>query len=188
MEARRGKIGGTRLKDVVTLRGNGRKIGFYELIAERIAVEPDDENPMERGNRLEQEALAFFEDETGKAVEDDLLIWEREDNPGIYVSPDGVIGETEAVEVKCLSSARHIEAWITKEVPKEFNFQTLQYFIVNSKLKMLYLVFYDPRIPAKPFFFLTIKREEVQDDVDKYLEYQQKMLEEVDNYVAELTF
>ena len=37
-EARRGKITGTRLKDIIVKRGTGKKIGFYELIAERLGI------------------------------------------------------------------------------------------------------------------------------------------------------
>ena len=113
MLARKGKITGSRLKDIIVKRGTGQKLGFYELIAERLAVAPDTESPMERGTRLEPEAIERFEKETGKKVDASLVIWSREDNENIALSPDGSIGETEAVECKCLSSSRHLEAWLT---------------------------------------------------------------------------
>lgn len=188
LQARLRKITGSRLKDIVVKRGTGRKMGFYELIAERIALPADDENPMERGTRLECEAVEHFVKETGKKVNTDLVIWMREDNEDIAISPDGFIGKTEAVECKCLSSAKHIEAWLTKQVPDEYEFQVLQYFIVNDKLKTLYFCFYDPRIPAKPFFYLTIKREQVQEQVEQYLQYQKDVLKEIELITTELTF
>lgn len=52
MEARLGRITGTRLKDLVVRRGSGYKIGFYEIIAERIAIPASGENVMDRGNGL----------------------------------------------------------------------------------------------------------------------------------------
>lgn len=188
MEARRGKITGSRLKDIIVKRGTGYKKGFYELIAERLAVAPDEENPMDRGTRLEEEAVARFVKETGRKVDDSLVIWAREDNESIAISPDGVIGKTEAVEAKCLSSAEHIKAWLTKQVPDDYEFQKLQYFIVNDALRKLNFVFYDPRIPSKDYFVLEIKREDVQAEIEEYLAYQKGILAEVDDIVNELTF
>lgn len=188
LSARRGKITGTRLKDIVVKRGTGKKIGYYELIAERLAVAPDDERAMDRGVRLEEEAVARFAEVTGKEVDTSLVIWERDDNESIAISPDASIGETEAVEVKCLSSARHMEAFLTKEIPDEYKMQVIQYFIVNDKLETLYSVFYDPRIPVKDYFVLETKRDAVQKDVDEYLEYQRMVIAEVNAVVNELTF
>src|ERR1035441_3847852 len=103
---RRGKITGSRLADIYSKRdAHKKKIGFYELIAEKLGLPPDnDENAMERGSRLEKEAIARFEQENpGVKVDTSLLIWTRDENENIAISPDGVISETEAVEAKCLS-------------------------------------------------------------------------------------
>ena len=67
-EARKGKVTGSRLKDLVVKRGNDEKIAFYEIIAERIAETPDDENPMERGTRLEEDALLVFAEDRKSVV------------------------------------------------------------------------------------------------------------------------
>ena len=188
LAARRGKITGTRLKDVITLRGNGKKIGYYELIAERLGIPADDESAMDRGARLEAEAMERFVAETKKKVNTDLVIWTRDDNENIALSPDGFIGKTEAVEVKCLSSARHIEALLTQEVPSDYEYQVLQYFICNDDLKTLYFVMYDPRLLAKPFFYLTIKRETLEEKITQFLEYQVNILKEVDDAVNAISF
>jgi predicted phage-related endonuclease len=188
LAARRGKITGSRLKDIIVKRGTGYKIGFYELIAERIAIAPNGENCMERGHRLEEEAMERFVKETGKKVDTSLVMWTRDDNESIAVSPDGFIGKTEAVEVKCLASARHIEAWLSKDVPDEYKEQAIQYFIVNDSLKTLHFVFYDPRIPVKDYFVLTINRKDVKEKIEEYLTYQQKILQEVNDIVNSLTF
>lgn len=188
LAARRGKITGSKLKDIVVKRGTGKKIGFYELIAERLGIAADGENPMERGTRLEPEALAMFQKEYGKKVDTSLIIWSRDDNESIAVSPDGFMSkESEAVDAKCLSSARHIEAWLTQQIPDEYEFQKLQYFIVNDKLKKLHFAFYDPRLLAKPFFIITVNRKDVQADVDMYLKYEHDTLTEIDEIVNKLT-
>ena len=100
-------------------------------------------------------------------------------------SPDGLIGKTEGVEVKCLNSASHIEAWLTQKIPSEYYFQTIQPFIVNPKLKTLYFCYYDPRIPAKDFFYITIERDE--ETIAKYKERELKILAEVERIVLEIS-
>jgi len=188
MLARRGKITGSRLKDLIVKRGTGKKKGFYELIAERIAVEPDGENPMDRGTRLEDIAIAKFTQMTGKEVDVSLVLWTRDDDENIAVSPDGVISVPEACEVKCLNSASHIEAYLTHEVPAEYQDQAVQYFIVNDDLQTLYFIFYDPRMTVKDICSLTLTREMLQDKISEYYVYQKDVMIEVEKIVSELTF
>jgi len=185
--ARNCKITGTRLKDLVVKRGTGKKKGFYELIAERISTLPDGENPLERGNRLEPLALARFTEETGKAVDQSLVMWCREDDENIAVSPDGVVSIDEACEVKCLSSASHIEAYLTHIIPSEYELQTRQYFIVNENLQTLNVIFYDPRVLFIDFFVFEIKRADIQQEIDEYLQYERDTLAEVEQIVKEIT-
>jgi predicted phage-related endonuclease len=196
LDARMGKVTGTRLKDLVVKRGSGYKVGFYEIIAERIAIPPDGENVMDRGHRLEDEALQQLEKQIGKKVDPSLAMWMREDNQDIAISPDGIIGKDAAAECKCLSSAKHIEAWLKKyywqksdleSIPDEYYDQALQYFIVNDNLKTLYFVFYDPRMP-KDFFYLTINRPDVQEKVTEYLEFEREKLAEIAKIEQLLTF
>lgn len=186
LEARLGKITGTRLKDLV-MRGKSPKIGFYELIAERIAIPANGENVMDRGHRLEDDAIQRFAKETGKKVKNELVIWYRDEDENIAISPDGSIGKTEAVEVKCLSSARHLQALLTKEIPDEYEYQVLQYFIVNDKLKTVHFVFYDPRMP-KDFFWIDVNRKDVKAKVEEYLQLERDVLLEIDRIEKELTF
>jgi len=190
MDARRGRITGSRVKDVIIKRkGAADKMGYFELIAERLALPSDGENPMERGHRLEEFAVAEFVKETGKKVNTDLVIWERDDNSRIALSPDGYMeDEKEAVEVKCLKSALHIKAYILQEIPKDYDDQAIQYFVVNEKLETLYFAFYDPLLSVKTSFHITITREQMQDKVDKYLADQINLLERVDAEVNKLTF
>lgn len=185
-DARRGKITGTRLKDLIVKRGNGKKIGYYELIAERLAVPADDENAMERGLRLEEEALERLEKEKGIKVIKDLVIWQREDNESIALSPDAYTEDLKtAVEVKCLGSQYHIKVLLENKIPSEYWEQVIQYFVVNDKLEKLYFVFYDPRIPYKEFFSFEVLRKDVE--VEEYLELEKKILQEIEGIVNEIS-
>jgi predicted phage-related endonuclease len=180
-----GKITGTKVKDVIAKRGIARKIGFYQLVADRLAIPADDEDERDRGTRLEAKAIEEFVKKTKKKVDTSLLMWQRDDNPNIAYSPDGVISKTEAVEAKCLSSARHLEAFIEQAVPKDYEDQVLQAFVVNDKLKKLYVVFYDDRVVVKPFFYLEVERD--QDKVNAYLLQEKMMLQEIDDIVIKLS-
>lgn len=188
LEARLGKVTGTRLKDLINKRATKPKKGFYEIIAERVAIPTTDESMMDRGNRLEDVAVEKFTERTGKKVNNELVLWERDDNPYIAISPDGmVIEELAAVEVKCLSSASHIEAFLTKEIPAEYEYQVLQYFCVNDELKTLYFIFYDPRTPIE-IFWITVERKDKEADIAFCLQSQIEALVLIKEYENKLTF
>ncbi|MFA6006908.1 MAG: YqaJ viral recombinase family protein [Candidatus Paceibacterota bacterium] len=187
IEARRGKITGSKLGGIISKRNiDKKKQGFYELIAERIGLPADGENPMDRGHRLEEEAIERFEKMTDKKVNCELVLWVKDDNESIALSPDGMIGETEAVEVKCLSSARHIEAYLTGEIPEEYRYQGLQYFVVNEKLEKLYFCFYDPRLKVKDFFIIEMNRSNLTDEINTLEIYQKDTLKEVEEIASKL--
>lgn len=187
IEARKGRITGIRFKDLISKNSSKPKLGFYEIIAERVAIPHTGESYLDRGKRLEEVAMDRFAEETKKKVNTDLVLWHRDDDENIAVSPDGSVGETEAVEVKCLSSPRHLEAWFTQQIPGEYECQIIQYFIVNEKLEKLYLVFFDPNMP-KDLFWLEVKRGEVQDKVDEYLQLERETLSKIAEIEKSLTF
>jgi putative phage-type endonuclease len=189
-EFRRGKVSGTMLGELYSPRGT-RKLGFYELIADKLATLPDDENVMDRGLRLEDEALALFEQKFKKTVER-VGVCQHDQYPDIINSPDGLIKHgkkyTEAVEVKCLSSARHLQAMLEDKVPAEYEAQKIQYFIVNPDLVTLYMIFYDPRILSVPLVVIPVTREELGDKPEKFLQFQIDQIAEINEIIERLAF
>lgn len=188
---RLGKITGSKFKDILVKRGNNKKIGFYQLIADKLATTDGYTDAMERGHELEPEALKVFSEKTGKEIEQ-VGLCVADFNDDIALSPDGLIKVNgkylEAVEVKCLSSARHLQAHFEQEVPDEYYEQLVQYFIVNEDLERLYFVFFDPRISALPIHWITIERKDVEDDVKKYREYQEEVIKEANELLSSLMF
>ena len=196
-ETRKGKITGSKLRGIVPLRGTAKKIGFYELLADRLAVpetgEPEDER--ERGHRLEPEAIKLFSEQTGMKVES-VGMCVSDNNPNMAYSPDGLVREAKKyvinVEVKCLSSARHLQALIEKKIPTDgaYNFtaQNIQAFIVNEDCERNIFVFYDPRVTAKPLHWIEINRKDVEKEIEFYQNYQEETLKEIDALLEELTF
>jgi hypothetical protein len=186
---RAGKLTGSKLHGIVVKRGTKKKIGFYELMADRLSVpEEGSESPLDLGVRLESFALELFSKEIGKEI-DTVGFCVSDDNPDIALSPDGLInGGKEAVEIKCLSSANHLKVHFEQEVPDENWEQVLQYFIVIKELQTLHFVCYDPRITAKPLITLEIHRKDVQEEADALYQYQVDTLVEINELLERLAF
>lgn len=194
LEFRKGKITGSKLKDVITERGSGKKDGFYELIADRLSLpEESDEQAHDRGHRLENEALELFEFNTGKVVDKDCGMWLSDEDENIAISPDGGIKDkkgvyAEACEVKCLSGKHHIRAIVENSIGNGFKKQVIQYFIVNTDLKKLHFIFYDPRIAVRPLHVIEFTRVELAAEIDLYLQWERDILKEVNQIIESLAF
>lgn len=186
LDFRRGKISGSKVKNLIVKRGTNQKIGFYQLIAEQIAQDSD-EFPIEHGINNEPAALeAFSKKQRMKLLTDE--VWQSDENPNLMVSPDGSNkNRTVAVEVKCPNSATHIKLIITKDI-SDYLDQIIQYFIVNENLKRVWLVSYDPRVISKPYFEIPIDREDLQREIEEYKRQEEEILEKVKYWVERLSF
>lgn len=93
-------------------------IDFWKLLAETMAEQPDGENPMERGHRLEPENILLTLQQLGYQQKDcvtDCGIWESDEDPRIACSPDAyenTENPTWAIECKSLGSAYHLQTVI----------------------------------------------------------------------------
>lgn len=186
-----------------------KKLEFYELLGEYLAIDTKyeyDENDeivfnnrtmMDRGHELEDEAAQKFTERTGKLLYQ-VGICLRDDNDRIGNSPDRLIKKTEkskkyteALEIKCLKTSKHLQALIEKKIPEEYFSQAVQYFVVNDDLQVLYFGFYDPRIPYEcGFHYIEIHRTDptVAKRIPQYLAYESLLLDEVDKWVERLAF
>lgn len=93
-------------------------IDFWRFLAETMAEQPDNENPMERGHRLEPENISLTLHQLGYEEKDcvtDCGIWESDEDTRIACSPDAYQNSdnpTWAIECKSLGSAYHLQAVI----------------------------------------------------------------------------
>ncbi len=190
LEMRVGKITGSKLGDIYAPRG-GRKVGFYQLIADRLSiVEEGDEAAHDRGHRLEEEALEMASKELGIKFSGECGMWLSDVDDNIAISPDGCNKQrTASAEVKALKASLHLQAIIEKAiVKKSYKLQAVQYFVVNEKLKNHYMVFYNPSVTSRPLYIIHFERKDMEDDIAFWLEYEQGILKDVDRYVEELAF
>lgn len=189
---RLGKVTGSKLKSLGVKIGV-KTMGYYQLLAERLAIEEEfidpDETPAQRGHRLEPEAIAAFEKLYKKKV-DRVGFCLSDKNSDIALSPDGFIMYRSAyrwgVEVKCLSSAKHLKVYLTQKVPTEYMHQAYQYFIVNEKLQRLHFVFYDNRLPDLPIHVIEINRSDILDEIKDYEHRQLHVLSELETIATML--
>ena len=204
LEWRKGKIGSSKLKDIVTERGNGVKVGIYELIADKLALTEDVDDYRARGHNLEVEAIQAFGQLTELELVQSKQTWVSDIDDEIMVSPDAYVpGKTIelAVEVKCLQAKNHLEACIdyratvkageivySSKVPNDYRHQVIQYFIVNEALERLNLIFFNPLVKSLPLHVITVERAEVEGEIEYYRAYEQTTLANVRMIVGELAF
>lgn len=93
-------------------------IDFWKFLAETMAEQPNGENPMDRGHRLEPENINLTLQQLGYEQKDcitDCGIWESDEDPRLACSPDAYQASenpTWAIECKSLGSAYHLQAVI----------------------------------------------------------------------------
>lgn len=180
LDARRGKVTGS--KKIIGKTG-GLLTDYWKLIVEGLGISEDTEDARERGKRLEPECMERFAKETGKKVDTSLVMWVSTENDKMAISPDGFIGDTEAVEGKALDAKGHLEVFFTQTIPTEYYFQKLQYFIINQTLQTLYFCFYNPNVPQKDFFIIEVHRKDIEDEIKFYHDKQVEILQDIQNKV-----
>lgn len=106
--ARLGKVTASHAADVVTITGKAtankaRETYRNEVLAERMTgkiTQHFTNDAMKRGTELEPRARAWYELETGNSVRQVGFVV-RDDVAGAGCSPDGLVGDTHGMEIKC---------------------------------------------------------------------------------------
>lgn len=213
LEWRKRKLTGTK-SDMIPASGSLPKKAFFEYVAERTFTEQIDEKDIDRGNRLEPVARKLVAKQLNKTVTDDYVV-EGSDNTGL--SPDGLIVTsdqpklddiTEAIEIKCLNNANHLEAiYINRAyndgkkiytrsgflanygVPSAYHMQVYSYFWQLPKLETLYFVLYNENAPIeRRLVILPIKLNDIKEELDKQSERLKDMLLQAKEFIEWLEF
>lgn len=162
---------------------------LYQKIGERLMHHVDMENmnesAMNRGKRLEPKAVSAFEYVTGKKVYLTGLV-KNPENEWIAYSPDGVISESEDLEVKCPEEKNYMRILESKKVPDEYEWQITQGFCANPKLMTRWFVAYNPDIPDYPIVIVRCDRADWQDHIDRAMDKQLTFLADLELKLAEI--
>lgn len=187
-QLRLGKITGSRLKKMMA-KDNLSLID--ELIAEeQVGIADDDEfvsDEMQRGIDMEPLAIQEYSNITGYTVEHPCFL-QSEDWPILCQSPDGYIGTTGAVEVKCPKTKTHVKYIRMGKIPNEYKEQVWSYFLVNPDLQWLDFVSYDPRLTVKPIWIHRVTREELAEELDAAKVELIKFIIKLESYKSEIFF
>ena len=186
LEARKGKITGTRLKDVLK---TDNLPAIYEMIAELGSDEIEEtfvNKAMQRGKDCEPIAREMYEVITGNVIEE-VGFCVSFDNDYLALSPDGFTPDRlGAIEIKSPSTSTHVKYIIGDRVPSEYLPQVLTYFLVNEKLEYLDFVSFDDRYKPKPIWIKRVTRVELQEQLDETKAKVDKFVAKFEKYYAKI--
>ena len=144
------RIGGS---DLATIMREGKWQTISDIYTrlvypERAKSNNLDNNPrVQEGARAEEHIRNLFalEHPNIKVINPPSENWlfVRNDNEFITVSPDGILDDyTGALEIKDVEiySNKQLESWKCGDIPKQYFYQIMQYFIVLNTVKDIYLV------------------------------------------------
>lgn len=158
-QARCGSLGASRVADALAKTKSGwgasRVNLMAELIAERLTGIPADNYTnaaMQWGTATEPDARAAYE--FRHDIDVGLVGIVR--HPVIamtHASPDGLVGEDGLIEIKCPSTATHIETLLGASVPGKYLTQ-IQWQLACTRRAWCDFVSYDPRLPEEHRLFV----------------------------------
>lgn len=161
-----GKVTASRVADVVarTKSGWGASRANYmgELIAERLTGVPApsfSNAAMQWGTETEPKARVAYEFLRDCDVTQVGFI----DHPTIAMSgasPDGLVGDSGLVEIKCPNTSTHIDTLLSGAVPEKYEMQMLWQMACTGR-EWCDFVSFDPRMP--PAMQLFVRRVERDD-------------------------
>lgn len=188
LEVRKGKITGTRLKDV--LKTDNLPL-IYELIAELGSDEIEEtfvNKAMQRGKDCEPVAISLYQHMTGVVI-DSVGFCVSEENDMLALSPDGFTSDrTGAIEVKSPNTATHVKYILGDKIPSEYLPQVMTYFLVNTKLEWLDFISFDDRYKPKPIWIKRVTREELKDQLVEVNEKLDKFITKFSKYYERISF
>jgi len=190
LAARSGSLGASQVADAIAKTRSGwgasRANVMATIITERLTGKPAEtftNSAMAWGTQTEPDARAAYE--FMRDVDVELVgIVKHPTIVGSHASPDGLVGDNGLIEIKCPTSATHIETLLTGAIPGKYITQMMWQMSCTGR-DWCDHISYDPRLPTS--MQLWIKRVERDDTLIKELEEQvQEFLAELDAKVKAL--
>lgn len=189
--ARLGKVTASRVADVMAATKSGpaasRTNYMMELLCQRLTGRSEDcfvSAAMQRGTDLEPVARSAYEVEAGVMVEEASLIL-HPSGIAFGASPDGLVGASGLVEIKCPNTATHIEFLRTGKPAGKYLWQMAAQMECAGR-DWCDFVSYDDRLPDA----LQYRRVRIERDEKKVAEMMAgigSFLDELNQLEAEMT-
>jgi len=180
LQERCGKVTASRIADVMakikTGYGAGRANYMAEIIAERLTNVPKQgftNEAMRWGTETEPQARAMYEFQTGLEVTETGFV----PHPvieGTGASPDGLVGDSGLIEIKCPNTATHIETLRGAAIDRKYVLQ-MHWQMICTGRDWCDFVSFDPRLSlAKQMHVRRVHRdaelcEEITAEVTRFL-------------------
>lgn len=187
--ARMGKVTASKIGDLMARTKSGpaasRSNYAAQLMQERFGcqVESYTNAAMQWGTETEPRARAAYEFLTGQSVEETGFV----DHPQIAMSgasPDGLVGDTGLIEIKCPQTATHFAALEGANIDRKYLLQ-MQWQMACTGRQWCDFASYDPRVPME--MQLHVQRVHRDDDLIAEIEGEvTAFLAEIDTRVANL--
>ena len=190
LDYRLGRVTASRIADLMAKTKSGpsasRKNYMAQLVCERLTGAREDgfkSAAMAHGTDTEPQARSAYEFMTDFTVTEVGFI----DHPRIDMagaSPDGLVGDDGMLEIKCPTSATHIDTLLSGNIDGKY-LKQMQFQLACAGRAWCAFVSYDPRLPAEMQLFVKrIPRDpalivEIETEVSEFLA-------EVDQTVAAL--
>ena len=150
-QARLGKVTASKIADVM-MKPSAAGYQNYkaQLVCERLTGNPTESftsAAMQHGTDTEPQARAFYEMQTGLDVKEVGFV----DHPSITMtgaSPDGLIGDSGLVEIKCPQQPKHIKALMGSKPDRRYILQ-MQWQMVCAERSWCDFVSFNPSFPAE---------------------------------------
>jgi putative phage-type endonuclease len=161
LQARLGRVTASRVADVVaTVKSGGygasRASYMAELIAERLTGTPASKYvnaEMAWGTEKEPEARTAYEFHANSDVKQVGFIL-HPSIPESGASPDGLVAHDGLLELKCPTTATHIETLLTGKIPEKYVKQMLWQMACSDRAWCDFAS-YDPRLPEEMRLFVS---------------------------------
>jgi putative phage-type endonuclease len=158
--ARLGKVTASKVSDIVARTQSGysasRANYMALLICERLtgsAAESYSNAAMQHGTDTEPLALSAYEAMRGILVQAEGFVL----HPSIAqsgASPDGLVGDTGLIEIKCPNTATHLDTLLGKKMPTKHRAQ-VQWQMACTGRHWCDFVSFDPRLPERLQMFVV---------------------------------
>ena len=158
--ARLGKVTASRISDIIAKTQSGysasRANYMALLICERLtgaAAESYSNAAMQHGTDTEPMALSAYEAAKGVLVQAEGFVT----HPSIEqsgASPDGLVGDSGLIEIKCPNTATHLDTLLAKKMPSKHRAQ-VQWQMACTGRHWCDFLSYDPRLPERLQMFIV---------------------------------
>lgn len=179
-KARLGKVTASKVSAVLAKKDSATRADYLtDLVLERLTGTQQEfyqNDAMQWGTDTEPQARMAYEAETGNLV-DELGFIDHPTIANFGCSPDGVIGETGLIEIKCPNSKTHLSTLLSGKAPTKYIPQMQTQMAVMNR-QWCDFVSFDPRLPEDLQLFVI--------RVDRDDEYIAKLEEEVTAFLEEV--